>query len=152
VPCIPARCMTRHSTKTVRTSIGTKALRSLVRDEFYWVASAAASAALRDLPRYLPWLCRDALHPSAPDATRVARLNQRFPSNIAEGAARQTRKELIQHLYIAAGSASELDTQLEIARIVDGIKEEEILHLQNETERVAMMLRALIKSLKPEVS
>ena len=73
-------------------------------------------------------------------------------SNIAEGAARQTRKELIQHLYIAAGSASELDTQLEIAQIVDGIKEEEILHLQNETERVAMMVRALIKSLKPEVS
>jgi len=35
-------------------------------------------------------------------------------SNIAEGAARQTRKELIQHLYIAAGSASELDTQLEL--------------------------------------
>jgi len=73
-------------------------------------------------------------------------------SNIAEGAARQTRKELIQHLYIAAGSPSELDTQLEIARIIEGIKEKEILHLQNETERAAMMLRALIKSLKPEVS
>src|SRR6476660_5785425 len=79
VPCIPMRSIGRHSTKTVRTSIGTKALRSLVRDEFYWVASAAASAALRDLPRYLPWLRRDALHPSAPDATRVARLNQCFP-------------------------------------------------------------------------
>ena len=81
VPCIPVRSIGRHSTHTLRTSIGTKALRSLVRDEFYWVASAAASAALRDLPRYLPWLCRDALHPSAPDATRVARLNQRFPSS-----------------------------------------------------------------------
>src|SRR5829696_181485 len=78
VPCIPARSMGRHSTKVVRTFIGTKALRSLIRGEFYWVASAAASAALRALPRYLPWLRRDALHPSAPDATRVARLNQRF--------------------------------------------------------------------------
>src|SRR6187549_2142706 len=79
VPCIPVRSIGRHSTHTLRTSIGTKALRSLVRDEFYWVASAAASAALRALPRYLPRLSRDALHPSAPDATRVARLNQRFP-------------------------------------------------------------------------
>src|SRR4051794_40783170 len=46
--------------------------------QFYWVASAAASAALRTLPRYLPWLRRDALHPSTPDTTRVARLNQCF--------------------------------------------------------------------------
>src|SRR5690349_15153283 len=59
--------------------MGTKALRSLVRDEFYWVASGAASATLRVLPRYLPWLRHDALHPSAPDTTRVARLNQCFP-------------------------------------------------------------------------
>ena len=83
VPCIPVRSIGRHSTKTLRTSIGTKALRSHVRGEFYWVASAAASAALRALPRCLPWLRRDALHPSPPDETRVARLNQRFPRRIA---------------------------------------------------------------------
>src|SRR4051812_35074893 len=84
VPCIPVRSMDRHLTESVRTSLGIKALRSLVRGEFYWVASAAASAALRTLPRYLPWLRRDALHPSAPDATRVARLNQCFPSTSEE--------------------------------------------------------------------
>jgi len=39
-----------------------------------------------------------------------------IPSNIAEGAARQTKKEFIQFLYIAKGSLSELDTQLELAR------------------------------------
>src|SRR3954453_6422755 len=50
VLCIPARSMGRRSTKTVLHLHGTKALRSLVRDEFYWVASAAASAALRALP------------------------------------------------------------------------------------------------------
>src|SRR5690242_306241 len=55
-------------------SIGTKLLWSLVRGGIHWVASAA----LRILPRYLPWLRCDALHPSAPDATRVARLNQCF--------------------------------------------------------------------------
>src|SRR4051812_15624955 len=46
--------------------------------QFNWVASGAASAALRTLPRYLPWGRREALHPSAPDATRVARLKQCF--------------------------------------------------------------------------
>jgi len=43
-------------------------------------------------------------------------------SNIAEGSARQTTKELVQFLYMAAGSASELDTQLEIARAVSAGK------------------------------
>ena len=36
------------------------------------------------------------------------------PSNIAEGSARQTTKELLHFLSIAAGSLAELDTQLEI--------------------------------------
>src|SRR5262249_26842299 len=69
-------------------------------------------------------------------------------SNIAEGSARQTTKELVQFLYMAAGSASELDTQLEIARAVSAGKEQELLRLQTEAARGAMMLRALIKSLK----
>jgi len=37
-----------------------------------------------------------------------------IPSNIAEGAARRNTRELLQFLYIARGSVSELDTQLEI--------------------------------------
>ena len=37
------------------------------------------------------------------------------PSNIAEGAARSSRKEFIQFLYIALGSLAELETQAIIA-------------------------------------
>src|SRR5689334_22806733 len=44
-----------------------------------WVAPGAAPASLHSLPRYLPWLRRDALHSSAPGATRVTRLDQSFP-------------------------------------------------------------------------
>jgi four helix bundle protein len=38
-----------------------------------------------------------------------------IPSNIAEGAARKGNKELLQFLYIAIGSLSELETQYLIA-------------------------------------
>ena len=39
-----------------------------------------------------------------------------IPSNIAEGAARNTKKEFLKFLYIALGSLSELETQLIIAK------------------------------------
>ncbi|MFZ5941516.1 MAG: four helix bundle protein [Bacteroidota bacterium] len=38
------------------------------------------------------------------------------PSNISEGAARQTTKEFIHFLYYATGSLSELETQLLISK------------------------------------
>ncbi len=40
------------------------------------------------------------------------------PSNIAEGAARKGTKEYKQFLNIAQGSASELDTQIELALLL----------------------------------
>jgi four helix bundle protein len=68
-------------------------------------------------------------------------------SNIAEGAARQTKKEFVQFLHIAAGSASELDTQIEIARGISVGEPGELQRLQNTVGRVAMMLQGLIRSI-----
>ncbi|MGD0590202.1 MAG: four helix bundle protein [Bacteroidota bacterium] len=42
-----------------------------------------------------------------------------IPSNIAEGAAKQTNKDAIQFFVVARGSLSELDTQIELSRSLD---------------------------------
>jgi four helix bundle protein len=49
-------------------------------------------------------------------ASQMRRAAVSIASNIAEGAARASSKEFLQFLYISLGSASELDTQVEIAK------------------------------------
>jgi four helix bundle protein len=49
-----------------------------------------------------------------------------IPSNIAEGAARNSRKEFIQFLSIAQGSTSELETQLIISNNLGVLKRDEM--------------------------
>ena len=69
-------------------------------------------------------------------------------SNIAEGAARQGTKEFVQFLYIAVGSANELDTQLEISKVAGMADTQRLEALQVQVTRVIMMLRGLIRSLR----
>jgi four helix bundle protein len=47
---------------------------------------------------------------------QIRRAVSSVPSNVAEGAGRQTKKEFINYLHMAQGSLSEFDTQLELAR------------------------------------
>jgi len=72
-------------------------------------------------------------------------------SNIAEGAARQGTKEFIHFLYIATGSATELDTQIEISKRTELGNVETLENLQERTTKVTMMLQGLIRSLKTRV-
>ena len=71
-----------------------------------------------------------------------------IPSNIAEGASRQSNKEYIQFLYIARGSASELETQLILANRLDYISEDDLTTLSKNLEDIAKMLTGLINYLK----
>ena len=68
-----------------------------------------------------------------------------IPSNIAEGAARHSSKEFVQYLYIALGSASELETQLIISKKVGFLSETDIFET---LERVKSQLLGLIRYLK----
>ena len=67
------------------------------------------------------------------------------PSNIAEGAARATRKEFLHFLSIARGSLSELDTQLILAR--DLGYPGDFNATSNQTATVFKLLGGLINSL-----
>lgn len=69
-------------------------------------------------------------------------------SNIAEGAARKSRKEFINFLHIAQGSTAELETQILISRNLgfSGIKKVE--PLLRELEEISKMIIGLQRSLK----
>ena len=69
------------------------------------------------------------------------------PSNIAEGAARQGKKEFKNFLSIARGSLSELDTQVELASLLKYLGAEKLQELDNLMIRVDKMLTGLIRSL-----
>ena len=73
-----------------------------------------------------------------------------IPSNIAEGAARKSTRELLQFLYIARGSLSELDTQLEICHRVGYFEKPAFERIVGKLEAISKMLNGLIVSLEKE--
>ncbi|MBI3044579.1 MAG: four helix bundle protein [Betaproteobacteria bacterium] len=71
------------------------------------------------------------------------------PSNIAEGAARNSTRELVQFLSIAWGSLAELETQLELAARLGFL--EHSTDCVNQANRVGRLVSALHKSLQHRV-
>lgn len=69
-----------------------------------------------------------------------------IPSNIAEGFGRNSTKEYIQFLYIALGSASEVETQIIIGQKI-GYFQNIKIYIENINE-IKKMLNGLISSLK----
>jgi four helix bundle protein len=70
------------------------------------------------------------------------------PSNIVEGAARNTNKEFINFLHIAKGSLASLDTQLEISLRLNFIDKEAWRAMDRKLLEIGKMLTGLIKSIK----
>jgi four helix bundle protein len=72
-----------------------------------------------------------------------------IPSNIAEGAERETAAEFVRFLHIAKGSAAELRTQVYIAAKLGVLDKDVQKELVDELTQLSAMLHALIKSQKP---
>jgi len=73
-----------------------------------------------------------------------------IPSNIAEGASRQSSKEFVQFLYISLGSLSEVETQLILSERLKFVKNIESI-LKNAVT-IKKMLNGLIAHQKGKYS
>ncbi|HPO55900.1 MAG TPA: four helix bundle protein [Ignavibacteriaceae bacterium] len=81
-------------------------------------------------------------------ANQMRRAAISIPSNISEGAARNHNKEFIQFLYIALGSASEIETQILISYNLKYISEEDFKVMDNLIIEIRKLINGLIKSIK----
>jgi four helix bundle protein len=77
--------------------------------------------------------------------SQIRRAGISYPSNIAEGAARSSKKEFAQFLYIALGSLSEAETQLIIAEKLGYLNAKDLLE---EIESLRRMTLSFIKYIK----
>ena len=73
--------------------------------------------------------------------SQIRRAVVSIPSNIAEGAGRQSRKEFIRFLFIAQGSLAELETQLIISNELG------YCEFNKDTEQKILNLKKMIKGL-----
>lgn len=80
--------------------------------------------------------------------SQIKRASVSVPTNIAEGAGRESTKEFIHFLYISNGSACELDTLFDILYEQDFIDNETREELINLLDKVSALLCGLIRKLK----
>lgn len=79
--------------------------------------------------------------------SQIRRAAASIPANIAEGCGRETTAELKRFLYIATGSASELDYHLLLARDLTFLDAANYQQLCDELTIIRRMLHALIQKL-----
>ena len=80
--------------------------------------------------------------------SQMRRASISIPCNIAEGAARQGKREFKNFLSMAQGSLSELDTQLELAILLGYISTGDLREIADQLLRIDKMLSGLIRSLR----
>jgi four helix bundle protein len=81
-------------------------------------------------------------------SNQIKRSAVSLAANIAEGAARQTKREFIQYLHMSQGSLSELDTHLEILDRLGFIQKHSKIMLSALMGDIDKMITRLIRSLK----
>jgi four helix bundle protein len=79
--------------------------------------------------------------------SQIRRCAVSVPSNIAEGAARNSSKENIRFLNISAGSLAELDTQLIISNELNFIEKDKYNEFSEKINRISRLIQGLIKYL-----
>ena len=73
------------------------------------------------------------------------------PTNIAEGAGREHKREYLHFLYVARSSIAEAEYLLHLSRRVGYLKDNEYKKVEELREETAKTLQGLINSVKKEV-
>ena len=81
-------------------------------------------------------------------SSQMRRATVSIASNVAEGAAKNTKKEFIRFLHIAQASLSELDTQAFICMRLGFLFDTDLVLFNEEIERESKLITGLIKFLK----
>jgi four helix bundle protein len=80
--------------------------------------------------------------------SQLRRASISIPANIAEGCCRQTRADYLRFLFIAQGSAGELDTLLSLAHDLSYLDDGRLHQLSVSLAEVGRLLTGLTKSLR----
>jgi len=80
--------------------------------------------------------------------SQISRCAVSIPSNIAEGAGRNSKKEFSQFLGISMGSLFELETQITIAFRLNFIHVDALKKVEEEIESIRKLIYGLKKSLQ----
>ena len=81
-------------------------------------------------------------------ASQIRRVAVSIASNIAEGHSRRTRPAYLNHLSIALGSQSEVETQIDLSRRLGFISNELAEEILLVAGKVGRMLHALVAALE----
>jgi four helix bundle protein len=81
-------------------------------------------------------------------ASQIRRAAVSIPSNIAEGNSRRSRQAYLNHLSIALGSQSEVETQIELSCRLGFISKQSAEEMLLMAGQVGRMLHGLVASLE----
>ena len=79
--------------------------------------------------------------------SQIRRAAVSIPTNIAEGAGRQTDKDFRNFLFIALGSAFEVETLLELSIDLEFIEKEKVEDVKDRVDHIQRQLNSFIQKL-----
>lgn len=103
-----------------------------------WKRSIVLASEINTLTSKLP------VHERYAIAVQMNKAAVAIPSNIAEGCGRRTKPDLIKFIYIAIGSAFELETQIEISFLNNYINNNTHQNILKELHELQKMMTSFV--------
>jgi len=118
---------------------------------------------MRDFRKILAWQKADDLTLAIYEATRgfpkeeiysltsqIRRAAYSVPSNVAEGASRNSQKDYLHFLYIARGSVAEVAYFIHLSKRLNYLDDHNHFRLAEQADEVSRILTGLIRSVEKE--